>query len=68
MNTIDYAAEELGISSQELLEAMRRGRIRAEREARRRYDGSVAYQPITQDFALFQSIKDGFVSRLVLGR
>lgn len=65
MDTIDFAAEELGVGREELAEALRRGRIRAEREARRRNDGAVEYVAITPRFALYQAVRDGYVSRLV---
>ena len=65
MDTIDFAAEELGISRDVLSEAMRRGRIRAERLARRRNDGAVEYLAITPEFALFQAVKAGYVSPII---
>lgn len=65
MDTIDFAAEELGVGREELAEALRRGRIRAEREAARRDDGAVEYIAITPQFALYQAVKAGYVSRLV---
>ena len=65
MNAIDFASQELGISSNELHEALRRGRIRAERETRRRHDGAVAYQAITPEFALLQAVQAGAVSPLI---
>lgn len=65
MDTIDYAAEALRVRREELAEALRRGRIRAEREARRRNDGAVEYIAITPQFALYQAVKAGYVSRLV---
>lgn len=65
MDAIDYAALDLGIKREELSEALRRGRIRAEREAQRRNDGAVEYIAITPRFALFQAVQAGYVSRLV---
>lgn len=65
MDAIDYAAMEIGIKREVLAEALRRGRIRAEREARRRNDGAVEYIAITPEFSLFQAVKAGYVSRLV---
>lgn len=65
MDAIDYAAQSLGIKREELVEALRRGRIRAEREERRRNDGAVEYISITPQFALYQAVKAGYVSRLV---
>lgn len=65
MDTIDFAAEELGVGREVLAEALRRGRIRAEREERQRYDGAVEYQAITPRFALYQAVRAGFVSPLI---
>jgi hypothetical protein len=65
MDTIDFAAEELGVGREELAEALRRGRIRAEREARRRNDGAVEYVAITPEYSLLQAVQAGYVSRLV---
>jgi hypothetical protein len=65
MDTIDFAAEELGVGREELAEALRRGRIRAEREARRRGDGALGYNPVTPQYALVQAVRDGFVSPVV---
>lgn len=65
MDAIDYAAIEIGVERGVLAEAMRRGRIRAEREARRRNDGAVEYIAITPRFALYQAVRAGYVSRLV---
>lgn len=65
MDTLDHAALDLGIKRDELAEALRRGRIRAEREAARRNDGAVEYIAITPRFALYQAVRDGYVSRLV---
>lgn len=65
MDAIDYAAIEIGVEREVLAEALRRGRIRAEREARRRNDGAVEYSAITPQFALYQAVRDGFVSPVV---
>lgn len=65
MDIFDYAAEELHITRESLREALRRGAIRAEREARQRYDGAVEYQAITPQFALYQAVRAGFVSPLI---
>lgn len=65
MDTIDFAAEELGVGREELAEALRRGRIRAEREARRRGDGTLEYNPVTPQYALVQAVRAGFVSPVV---
>ena len=65
MDAIDFAAQELGVGRDELQEALRRGRIRAERDARHRRDGATEYQAVTPEFALFQAVRDGYVSGLV---
>ena len=66
MYAYEHAAQHLGIDSEKMHEAMRRGHIRAKREASRSRDGAVVYQPVSEAGGLFQSIRGGYISPLIL--
>lgn len=65
LSAVSNAAVNLGIDFNTLADALERGELQAHRASRRNNDGAVAYQPLTAKFALFQAVRDGYVSRLV---
>lgn len=65
LSAVSNAAAILGIDFNTLANALERGELQAHRAASRNKDGAVAYQPLTEEFALFQAVRDGYVSRLV---
>lgn len=58
-----FLAKNVGINEFELALAQERARIQSERYHNRQGDGAAIYNPETQAGRMFQSVRDGYISR-----